>query len=247
MWAFAGDFRAVFWVAVIPAFLALTLILFAVREPPRPEGLRQVRNPLTPSELRLLGGRYWAVVAVAAVFTLARFSEAFLILLAQERGLAVMLVPLVLVGMNAVYALSAWPAGVLSDRMSRPALLLAGMAVLIAADLVPGLAGLSLGVMLWGLHMGLTQGLLAALVAGVVPAELRGTAFGVFNLVTGLALLLASAIAGGLWQGLGAGGHLPGGGAACRSGRRRSGRAARAAVVRGVNPWPRAGRGLRAG
>lgn len=204
MWAFAGDFRAVFWVAVIPAFLALALILFAVREPPRPAGLRTVRNPLARAEMRLLGGTYWAVVAVAGIFTLARFSEAFLILLAQERGLSAMWGPLVLVGMNAVYALSAWPAGVLSDLMSRPALLLAGMAVLIAADLVPGLAGLSLGVMLWGLHMGLTQGLLAALVAGAVPAELRGTAYGVFNLVIGLALLLASAIAGGLWQGLGA-------------------------------------------
>jgi MFS family permease len=118
-----------------------------------------------------------------------------------------MLVPLVLVGMNAVYAVSAWPAGVLSDRMSRPALLMAGLGLLIAADLVlalvPGLAGLGLGIALWGLHMGLTQGLLAALVAEAVPAELRGTAFGMYNLITGVALLLASVIAGGLWQGIG--------------------------------------------
>ena len=209
MWAFADDFQSVFWVAVIPAFLALGLILFAVHEPPRPDGLRRVRNPLSRAELRLLGGTYWAVVAVAAVFTLARFSEAFLILRAGEAGLPLMLVPLVLVGMNAVYALSAWPAGVLSDRMSRPALLLAGLAVLIVADLVlaqaPGLVGLGLGIALWGLHMGLTQGLLAALVAEAVPAELRGTAFGMFNLVTGAALLLASVIAGGLWQSLGSG------------------------------------------
>lgn len=209
MWVFANDFQSVFWVAVIPAFLALGLILFAVHEPPRPAGLRRVRNPLSRAELRLLGGTYWAVVAVAAVFTLARFSEAFLILRAGELGLPLMLVPLVLVGMNAVYALSAWPAGVLSDRMSRPALLLAGLAVLIAADLVlalaPGLVGLGLGIALWGLHMGLTQGLLAALVAEAVPAELRGTAYGMFNLVTGAALLLASVIAGGLWQSFGSG------------------------------------------
>ena len=209
MWVFANDFQSVFWVAVIPAFLALGLILFAVREPPRPAGLRRVRNPLSRAELRLLGGTYWAVVAVAAVFTLARFSEAFLILRAGELGLPLMLVPLVLVGMNAVYALSAWPAGVLSDRMSRPALLLAGLAVLIAADLVlalaPGLVGLGLGIALWGLHMGLTQGLLAALVAEAVPAELRGTAYGMFNLVTGAALLMASVIAGGLWQVFGSG------------------------------------------
>ncbi|WP_149587363.1 MFS transporter [Tabrizicola flagellatus] len=207
MWAFANDFRSVFWVAVIPAFLALGLILFAVKEPARPEGLRKVRNPLARAELRLLGGTYWAVVAVATVFTLARFSEAFLILRAEEVGLSLMLVPLVLVGMNAVYAVSAWPAGVLSDRMSRPVLLMAGLALLIAADLVlalaPGFAGLALGIALWGLHMGLTQGLLSALVAEAVPAELRGTAFGMFNLVTGAALLLASVIAGALWQGLG--------------------------------------------
>lgn len=207
MWLFADDFRSVFWVAVIPAFLALGLILFAVKEPARPEGLRKVRNPLARAELRLLGGTYWAVVAVATVFTLARFSEAFLILRAEEVGLSLMLVPLVLVGMNAVYAVSAWPAGVLSDRMSRPVLLMAGLALLIAADLVlalaPGFAGLALGIALWGLHMGLTQGLLSALVAEAVPAELRGTAFGMFNLVTGAALLLASVIAGALWQGLG--------------------------------------------
>ena len=208
MWVFANDFRSVFWVAVIPAFLAFGLILFAVKEPARPVAVRKVRNPLSPEELRLLGGTYWAVVAVATAFTLARFSEAFLILRAEDVGLPVMMVPLVLVGMNAVYALSAWPAGVLSDRMSRAGLLMAGLALLIAADLVLalplGLAGLGLGVALWGLHMGLTQGLLSALVAEAVPAELRGTAFGMFSLVTGGALLLASVIAGGLWQALGA-------------------------------------------
>lgn len=207
MWAFANDFRSVFWVAVIPAFLALGLILFAVKEPARPAGVRKVRNPLSRAELRLLGGMYWAVVAVATVFTLARFSEAFLILRAEEIGLSLLLIPLVLVGMNAVYAVSAWPAGVLSDQMSRPALLMAGLGLLIAADLVlvlaPGFAGLGLGIALWGLHMGLTQGLLAALVAEAVPAELRGTAYGMFNLITGVALLLASIIAGGLWEWIG--------------------------------------------
>lgn len=207
MWAFANDFQSVFWIAVIPAFLALALILFAVKEPARPEGLRKVRNPLSRAELGLLGGMYWAVVAVAAVFTLARFSEAFLILRAEEVGLPLMLIPLVLVGMNAVYALSAWPAGVLSDRMSRPTFLMAGLGLLIAADLVlalaPGLAGLGIGIALWGLHMGLTQGLMSALVAEAVPAELRGTAYGMFNLITGVALLLASMLAGGLWHWIG--------------------------------------------
>jgi MFS family permease len=208
MWAFSDDFQSVFWIAVIPAVLAFGLILFAVQEPARPEGLRRVRNPLSRAELQLLGSAYWWIVAVAALFTLARFSEAFLILRAQEAGLLLMLVPLVLVGMNAVYALSAWPVGALSDRTGRLTLLAAGLGLLIAADLVlafsAGLWGIALGVMIWGLHMGFTQGILAALVAEAVPAELRGTAFGMFNLVTGVALLLASVIAGALWELFGA-------------------------------------------
>lgn len=208
MWLFAGDFQAVFWVAVVPAFGALALILFAVREPDRAPDLRSVRNPFARAELRLLGGAYWAVVAVASVFTLARFSEAFLILKAQQSGLPITLVPLVLVGLNVVYALSAWVIGDMSDRIGRRGLLLIGFVLLIAADLVlafgPGLVWLGAGVALWGLHMGMTQGLLAALVAESVPAELRGTAFGMFNLATGVAMLLASLIAGALWQELGA-------------------------------------------
>ena len=208
MWLFSNDFRSVFWVAVLPAFLALGLILFAVREPARPEGLRRVRNPLSPAELGLLGATYWLVVVVATLFTLARFSEAFLILRAEAAGLSLMLVPLVLVGMNAVYALSAWPVGALSDSYGRVGLLAVGLGLLIAADLVlafaGGLPGIAAGVLIWGLHMGFTQGLLAALVAEAVPVELRGTAFGMFNLVTGVALLLASVIAGVLWEVVGA-------------------------------------------
>lgn len=207
MWLFANDFRSVFWVAVLPAFLALGLIVFAVHEPERPEGLRRVRNPLSRVELRLLSATYWWGVIVAALFTLARFSEAFLILRADTAGLPLALVPLVLVGMNAAYSLSAWPVGALSDRTDRTTLLAIGLALLIAADLVlalaDGLTGLALGVLFWGLHMGFTQGLLAALVAESAPAELRGTAFGMFNLVSGIALLLASVIAGGLWDAFG--------------------------------------------
>ncbi|RMF33907.1 MAG: MFS transporter [Alphaproteobacteria bacterium] len=208
MWLFAEDFRAVFWVAVLPAFLALALILLAVHEPPRPAGLRRVRNPLSRAELGRLGGVYWWVVGVATLFTLARFSEAFVILRASSAGLPLVLVPLVLVGMNAVYAVSAWPVGALSDRIGRSGLLLAGLGMLIAADLAlafaGGLAGIALGVAIWGLHMGFTQGIVAALVAEAVPAELRGTAFGMFNLVTGAALLMASVIAGALWEAVGA-------------------------------------------
>lgn len=208
MWLFANDFAAVFWVAVIPGFLAFGLIVLAVHEPARPAGLRRVRSPLGRSELARLGAAYWRVVAVAAVFALARFSEAFLILRAEAAGLPLTLVPLVLVVMNVAYAASAYPVGALSDRKNRIGLLVLGMVLLIGADLVlafaMGLAGIGAGILIWGLHMGCTQGLLAALVADAAPAELRGTAYGVFNLVTGVALLAASVIAGGLWQAVGA-------------------------------------------
>ena len=204
MWWTADNFKAVFWFAVIPAFLALALIVFAVREPDRPGELRTVRNPVSPAEIKNLGPAFWWVVAVASVFTLARFSEAFLILRAQSVGLPITLVPIVLVAMNVVYAVAAYPAGVMSDRMSRTAVLATGILVLVAADIVlallPSLGGVALGVVLWGLHMGLTQGLLAALVADTAPAELRGTAYGFFNLLAGLAMLAASIIAGSLWD-----------------------------------------------
>ncbi len=208
MWLFADDFASVFWVAVIPGFAALALILFAVHEPPRPAERRQVKNPLSRRELARLGALYWAVVAVAALFTLARFSEAFLILRAGGAGLSLMFVPLVLVVLNIAYALSAYPLGVLSDRANRVAILMSGLVLLVAADLVlaftQGLWGILAGVALWGLHMGFTQGILAAIVAQTAPTELRGTAFGMFNLVTGLALLAASVLAGVLWDLFGA-------------------------------------------
>ncbi len=208
MWLFADDFASVFWVAVIPAFAALALILFVVHEPARPAGLRKVKNPLSRRELAGLGAIYWWVVAVAAVFTLARFSEAFLILRAEGMGLSLMFVPLVLVVLNIAYALTAYPVGALSDRVNRIGLLIVGLVLLIAADLVlafaPGLWGIMAGVVLWGLHMGFTQGILATLVADSAPQELRGTAFGMFNLVTGVALLAASVIAGVLWDAFGA-------------------------------------------
>jgi MFS family permease len=204
MWWTADNFRAVFWVAVVPAFLAFALIMFAVREPPRPEGLRKVARPISVAETRRLGAPYWWIVGIATVFTLARFSEAFLLLRAQNVGLPITLVPAVLVLMNVVYALAAYPAGVASDRMDRTTLLIVGLALLIAADLalalLPSIGGVAFGVALWGLHMGLTQGLFATLVADTSPAELRGTAYGFFNLLTGLAMLAASIIAGALWD-----------------------------------------------
>ena len=208
MLLWANDFRAVFWVAVIPALASVLLLWWGVKEPPPQPGAAPV-NPINRAALRRLGPAYWGVVAVGALFTLARFSEAFLVLRAQQAGIPVAWVPLVMVGMAAVYALSAYPFGKLADRLDRRHLLMAGLAVLIAADLVLASSlhwgALLGGVLLWGLHMGMTQGLLAAMVADAAPANLRGTAFGVFNLACGVAMLGASVLAGWVWDRFGAG------------------------------------------
>lgn len=201
------DFRAVFWVAVVPGLLAVALLVLGVREPERPASAPR-GFPIRRENLRRLGGAYWWVVSVGAVFTLARFSEAFLVLRAQQSGVPVALVPLVMVAMNLVYAASAYPFGRLADRMDHRQLLAMGLAVLILADLVLASgthwSAVLAGVALWGVHMGMTQGLLATMVADTAPADLRGTAFGFFNLVSGVALLLASLLAGLLWDRLGA-------------------------------------------
>jgi MFS family permease len=203
MLAWANDFRAVFWVAVIPGVLAVRSLLVGVREPEH-ERPRGAVNPIRREALARLGRRYWWVVGVGAVFTLARFSEAFLVLRAAQLGVQVAWVPLVMVAMNLVYAASAYPFGKLSDTVSHGRLLAAGLIVLIASDLVlasaSSLVGLGLGVALWGVHMGMTQGLLAAMVADTAPDDLRGTAYGFFNLFSGLALLASSVIAGVLWD-----------------------------------------------
>jgi MFS family permease len=207
MLLWANDFRAVFWVAIIPAALSVAMLVFGVREPDRPAGARTV-NPIKRENLRRLSGAYWWVVAIAAAFTLARFSEAFLILRAQQGGLAIALVPLVLIAMNLVYAVSAYPFGKLSDSVNHGQLLALGLVVLIAADALLAYSGedgwVWGGIALWGLHMGMTQGLLAAMVAHTAPEDLRGTAFGFFNLVSGIAMLIASALAGLLWDRFGA-------------------------------------------
>jgi MFS family permease len=206
MLAWADDFRAVFWVAIIPGVLAVALLFFGVQEPARHPREKPV-NPIHWRELKRLSGAYWWVVAIGAIFTLARFSEAFLVLRAQQGGLPMAWVPLVLVAMNLIYAASAYPFGKLSDNMSHTKLLALGLIVLIGADFVLAYAQswgvVFLGVALWGLHMGMTQGLLATMVADTAPADLRGSAFGFFNLLSGLTMLVASALAGLLWDRLG--------------------------------------------
>jgi len=212
MLVFAGDFQMAFWVAVVPAFLALALLVFGVEEPARPKSESAPDAGTGAKHLRVadakrLGRDYAVVVGIAAVLTLARFSEAFLVLRAQNVGLPTAMAPWVMVVMSIVYAAVSYPAGSAADRGHGPRLLSAGLIVLIVSDLVLANAhdGLTVfaGAALWGLHMGLTQGLLAALVAASAPTDLRGTAFGIFNLVCGIALLIASILAGGLWDAFG--------------------------------------------
>lgn len=206
MLLWANDFRAIFWVAVVPAVLSVLLLVVGVREPERPASALRV-NPIRRENLRQLTRAYWWVVGIGALFTLARFSEAFLVIRAQQGGLAIAWAPLVLIAMNLVYSALAYPFGKLADRMSHRKLLALGLAVLIAADLALAAADtgplLWAGIALWGVHMALTQGLLATMVATAAPPALRGTAFGVFNLASGFAMLLASGLAGLLWDRLG--------------------------------------------
>src|SRR5436190_5521473 len=203
MFYFADNFRESFWVAVIPAVICVVVLVFGVQEPAKVGGDSE-EGRLRLSDAKRFPARYWIVVGIAGVLTLARFSEAFLVLRAQNVGLRVALVPWVMVIMSTVYALVAYPVGAAADRGHGARLLWSGMLALIVADLVLASAAsptiLFVGAALWGLHMGLTQGLLSALVAAASPANLRGSAFGVFNLASGVALLIASVLAGWLWD-----------------------------------------------
>jgi MFS family permease len=207
MLLWANDFRAVFWVALIPGVLAVTLLLFGVHEPERTSD-EKCSSPIRRKNLKRLNSEYWWVTGIGAAFALARFSEAFLVLRAGQGAIPVAYVPLMMAGMNLVYSGSAYPFGILSDRINHAILLALGLLVLILADLI--LAAnyhwltLAAGVSLWGLHMGITQGLLATMVADTTPEDLRGTAYGFFNLVSGGAMLLASVVAGLLWDHFGA-------------------------------------------
>ena len=207
MAALTGNIRAVFWIAAVPAWAAVALLALGIEEPAEHADGRPPRTLPHWRDLRIFGAAFWCVVVIGAVFTLARFSEAFLVLRAHDAGLSLVWTPLALVVMNLTYVASAYPAGKLSDRIGRVGLLALGLAVLIAADFVLALGHqlttILLGIAFWGLHLGLTQGLLAAMVADTAPADLRGSAFGLFYLVSGVATLVASLLAGALWQSAG--------------------------------------------
>lgn len=218
MWWWANDFRSVFWFALIPGLLSVAVLVLGVKEPTAPAKAKRT-NPIRKENLKRLGAPYWWVVGVGSIFTLARFSEAFLVLRAQQGGIALALVPLVMVAMNVVYAACAYPFGWLSDRVSHTRLLAFGLLVLLLADGVLAYSSdwpvVLVGVALWGVHMGMTQGLLATMVANAAPADLRGTAYGFFNLVCGIAMLAASVTAGWMWEGFGAASTFYAGAAFC--------------------------------
>jgi MFS family permease len=200
---YADNIRTVLWFACVPALIAVAVLAFGIQEPkPVADGKR--KPGLNLATAKLLGVNFWLVTLVAGFFMLARFSEAFLIIKASEIGLAARYIPFVLVAMSVVYSLTSYPAGVFSDKIGRRGLLGLGLVILIAADFVLGFShsvtAMFAGVALWGLHMGMTQGLLSALVADTAPQDLRGTAFGVFSLVSGVVTLLASVFAGYLWD-----------------------------------------------
>jgi len=205
---FANDIRTVMWIAVVPAFIAVAVLLVYVRESERANSDGQAKTPLSVADARRLPLRYWLVVVLGGVFTLARFSEAFLVLRAQDVGLELSYIPVVMIVMNVLYAGAAYPAGAAADRVSPRTLLFLGLVLLVVADVALAVATSPLlvfaGAALWGLHMAFTQGLLSKLVADIAPSELLGTGFGIFNLVSGVALLLASVIAGSLWSTVGA-------------------------------------------
>lgn len=202
-----NDFRSVFWLAGIPGLLAVLILFFGVKEPSQKENHSR-KNPIKRENLQRLGSAYWWVVGIGAIFTLARFSEAFLVLRAQQAGVPLASIPLVMVAMNLVYSATAYPFGKLSDQMSHSKLLSYGIVILGLADIAlaasPSWFMVLLGIGLWGIHLGMTQGLLAIMVADTAPLDLRGTAYGFFNLVSGLAMLVASGLAGFLWEKFGA-------------------------------------------
>ncbi len=201
-----NNFQAVFWVAVIPGVLSVLVLILFVQEPVKPASAKPI-NPIQPKEIKKLSHAYWYVVIIGAIFTLARFSEAFLLLRAYQVGSPITWVPLILVVMYLMYSVSAYPFGKLADTMNHGKLLIIGLFILITADLIlafgHSLLFIYIGSCLWGLHMGATQGLLAAMVAGTAPDDLRGTAFGFFNFICGIATLIASLLAGLLWDSFG--------------------------------------------
>jgi MFS family permease len=198
------DFRLVFWIALIPAFLSIIVLILAVKEMPfnhQPggRGLRFQRG-----DLNALPVAFWWAIVIASLLSLARFSPAFLVLKAHATGVDAAYVPMILGLMYFVYSVTAYPFGVLADRFDRRLQLGIGTLILVGADAVLAHAqtiwGAAFGAALWGLQMGVTQPVIGAIVADAAPERLRGAAFGIYDLTIGLAAFAASSGAGILWS-----------------------------------------------
>jgi MFS family permease len=199
LFASGDDFRLVFWIAVIPALLSVAVLVFGVAE------VRQDNGDLTFAlrDLRRMPALLWGTIAVATMLALARFSQAFLLLKAKQVGVDAAMVPLFMTLMGLVYGIAAFPCGALADRIDRRVQIRVGIGVLFGCYLVLATATdpwqAALGAALWGLQMGIIEGLMAAAISDAAPANLRGTAFGLYYFCTGLASLAASVAAGILW------------------------------------------------
>jgi len=203
MVASGDNFRLVFAIAVAPAFAAVGILLFAIGEDPA-QSSREARFRIRLSHLSRLPAAFWWSISVASLLSLARYSPAFLVLKASDVGIDPAFVPLILVFTHTVFSAAAYPFGALADRVDHRLQLALAVAVLLAADLVLAAGGTMvtafLGASLWGLQMGVSEGLLSASVANAAPDDLRGTAFGIYQLAFGLAAFGASGTAGALWS-----------------------------------------------
>jgi MFS family permease len=201
----SGDnFRLVFWIALIPAYLSIVVLLLTVKELPLNHDESPRRLPIRRGDIAALPAAFWWVIAIAGLLSLARFSQAFLVLKAFEVGVDAAFVPMVLVVMHLVFSVAAYPFGILADHLDRRLQLGIGTVILVSADVVLASASTiwmtALGAALWGLQLGVTQGLLGATIADVAPDRLRGTAFGVYDVAIGVGTFVASAGAGVLWM-----------------------------------------------
>ncbi len=219
MWWTSSNYQVVFWIATIPAFVAFAILILFVKEPKHhafpqkldpTESVKPPRQKIKMSDLPKLGRDYWLLMVVIFLFMMSRVGEPFIILHAnQNYGLSEVYVPLVMMLYNATYCMSSYPMGALSDRKNRHLVLGLGIAILIAADVIlysaPNLMVLFLGVALWGLQIGTTQGVSVALIIDIVPDHLRGTALGVFYLISTIATIISGAGAGTIAEAYGEG------------------------------------------
>jgi MFS family permease len=199
-----NNFRLVLWFAVIPAVLCIVVLIFGVKESTLKKNISRKKSYFLFENFLKITPVIWLFFLTVFILNLGHFSEAFLLLRSQEIGLKVSFIPVVFVVMNVAYAIVAVPFGHLADRGGFFILIVCGFLILVLADIILALTNsvgwMFVGIIFWGIHLGMTQGLLLAMISKLSPLELRGTSFGLFHAISGVALLTASLIAGYLWQ-----------------------------------------------